>query len=231
MSLFIKLFLAHIIGDFILQFDTWVKHKQKYKIRSPFLYFHIGLHFMLILLITWDWTLWGMALLIAGTHFFIDLAKIYITAKTDKKQWPFFVDQLLHLAVLVVVAFYGNGQELFETLTLYFDWRIITAYVLLSVPTGVFIEKCLMGWSFSQSENASLPKAGKVIGIIERILVLTFILLNHWEAIGFLITAKSVFRFNDLKVSDRKMTEYILIGTLLSFGVAILVGVLAYGVI
>jgi len=43
--------------------------------------------------------------------------------------------------------------------------------------------------------------------------------------VGFLLTAKSVFRFGDLKESkDRKLTEYILIGTLLSFGIAIIVG-------
>jgi len=54
-------------------------------------------------------------------------------------------------------------------------------------------------------------------------LVFIFITEGHWEAVGFLITAKSVFRFSDLKESkDRKLTEYILIGTLMSFGIAII---------
>ncbi|MDX1471964.1 MAG: DUF3307 domain-containing protein, partial [Flavobacteriaceae bacterium] len=65
--------------------------------------------------------------------------------------------------------------------------------------------------------------AGKYIGILERLFVFTFILLGHWEAVGFLLTAKSVFRFGDLKDSrHRKLTEYVLIGTLLSFGIATL---------
>ncbi|MGB5275297.1 MAG: DUF3307 domain-containing protein, partial [Flavobacteriaceae bacterium] len=73
----------------------------------------------------------------------------------------------------------------------------------------------------------SLSNAGKYIGIIERLFVLTFLVLGRWEAIGLLITAKSVFRFNDLKESNnRKLTEYILIGTLLSFGIAIGTGLL-----
>ena len=47
---------------------------------------------------------------------------------------------------------------------------------------------------------------------------------KHWEAIGFLLAAKSVFRFGELKdAKDRKLTEYILIGTFLSFGIAIIV--------
>ena len=75
--------------------------------------------------------------------------------------------------------------------------------------------------------NESLKDAGMYIGILERILVFVFVILNHWEAVGFLITAKSVFRFGDLKESKhRKLTEYILIGTLISFGIAIFVGIL-----
>jgi hypothetical protein len=61
--------------------------------------------------------------------------------------------------------------------------------------------------------------------MIERLFVLVFIVMGRWDAIGLLITAKSVFRFNDLKESNsRKLTEYILIGTLVSFGLAILAG-------
>ena len=75
----------------------------------------------------------------------------------------------------------------------------------------------------------SLQEAGKIIGIIERLFVFAFVVLNHWEAIGFLLAAKSIFRFGDLKESrERMLTEYVLIGTLISFGVAILAG-LIYG--
>ena len=58
--------------------------------------------------------------------------------------------------------------------------------------------------------------------MLERLFIFSFIILNYWEGIGFLLAAKSVFRFGDLsKTEDRNLTEYILIGTLLSFGLAI----------
>ena len=44
MILFLQLFLAHILGDFILQSNAWVKSKQKKKIWSTHLYLHILLH-------------------------------------------------------------------------------------------------------------------------------------------------------------------------------------------
>ena len=75
--------------------------------------------------------------------------------------------------------------------------------------------------------NKSLKDAGKYIGVLERVLVFVFVILDHWEAVGFLITAKSVFRFGDLTATkQRKLTEYVLIGTLISFGIAILTGLI-----
>lgn len=86
----------------------------------------------------------------------------------------------------------------------------------------------MSNWS-SELINAaaqdSLQKAGTYIGMLERLLIWLFILVGRWEGVGFLLAAKSVFRFGDLKESnDRKLTEYILIGTLLSFTWAILIG-------
>jgi hypothetical protein len=82
-------------------------------------------------------------------------------------------------------------------------------------------------WSQSLNDDnyESLNNAGKYIGMLERLFVFVFVITGHWEGIGFLLAAKSVFRFGDLKESrDRKLTEYILIGTLISFGIAIGVG-------
>jgi hypothetical protein len=78
---------------------------------------------------------------------------------------------------------------------------------------------------YSTPEN-SLHKAGTYIGMLERLFIFIFIVIGRWEVIGFLLAAKSVFRYGDLsKAGDRKLTEYILIGTLLSFGLAMLIGI------
>lgn len=75
-------------------------------------------------------------------------------------------------------------------------------------------------------EKKTLKNAGTYIGMLERLFIFGFIVIDYWEGIGFLLAAKSVFRFGDLSnTEDRNLTEYILIGTLLSFGIAILIGV------
>jgi uncharacterized protein YjeT (DUF2065 family) len=108
-------------------------------------------------------------------------------------------------------------------------WIYAAAILFITVVSGIVMMVLMSTWSkaLNDSNEESLNNAGKYIGMLERIFVFTFVVTENWEGIGFLLAAKSVFRFGDLKESkDRKLTEYILIGTLLSFGIAIAVGML-----
>ena len=228
MILFTKLFLAHLIGDFLLQPYFWVIHKEANKIKSKYLFFHILVHFAVTMILLWDWEYWKIVLIIVVSHYVIDLAKLYTSTLFKNKRIPFFIDQFLHIIILYACAYHGNliGQTMF--LIEQIDWYLVTAIVFVSFPSAIVMGKLLEGMSDQiELNHKSLPNAGKYIGIIERLFVLVFIILGRWEAIGLLITAKSVFRFNDLKQSNnRKLTEYILIGTLLSFGLAIITGII-----
>lgn len=66
---------------------------------------------------------------------------------------------------------------------------------------------------------------GNGLGILNVSFILTFILTGNAEGIGFLLAAKSIFRFGELsKAQEIKTTEYVLIGTFASFTIAILIG-------
>jgi hypothetical protein len=228
MILFTKLFLAHLIADFMLQPKRWVVHKEANKVTSKYLYFHVVLHFVITMLLVWDLKYWKIALVIMVSHYLIDLIKLYIDPLFKNQSIPFFIDQALHIIVLYCCAYFsglwGHTLLIFEQL----NWQLITAVVFVSFPAAIIMSKLLELMSNQiEMDHKSLPNAGKYIGIIERLFVLLFIILNRWEVIGLLITAKSVFRFNDLKESNnRKLTEYILIGTLVSFGMAIITGII-----
>ena len=217
-----------MVGDFILQPTRWVLHKQSNKITSKFLYLHVLLHFVLYMLVWWNLSLWKIAVTVAVLHYVIDLLKLYTNDMFKNKSIPFFIDQALHILVIYCCAFYtdlySHTLALFENL----DWYLITAIVFVTYPASIIMGKILEGMSNQiETDHKSLPNAGKYIGIIERLFVLIFIVIGRWEVIGLLIAAKSVFRFNDLKErNNRKLTEYILIGTLVSFGMAILAGLL-----
>ncbi|AFL85551.1 Protein of unknown function (DUF3307) [Belliella baltica DSM 15883] len=234
MIILIKLILAHLIGDFVLQPRSWVKEKEKKKAKSFKLYLHFLIHGLLILLVLWNLQYWFLALSVMLIHGLIDMAKLYFQKKNNKTSW-FVIDQGLHLISIFIVWLIWTNKNLEISLWLESTslWIYITALLFLTSVTGILIQVLLTKWSKSinEGENQSLDNAGKYIGILERLFVFTFVILGRWEAIGFLLAAKSVFRFGDLKESkDRKLTEYILIGTLLSFGIAIMIGIVVLGI-
>ncbi len=229
MVLLIKLVLAHLIGDFILQPKSWVKSKEKRKLKSPKLYLHVAIHMVLLCLIIWDVSYWPLVLIITGLHLIIDVLKLMLQRKKTKRQW-FFMDQLLHIISIFTVYFiYTNTTFITSEIPLETALLLLTCLLFLTKPVSIIMQAIFSKWNIEKltKGNESLKDAGKYIGVLERLLVFIFIILNHGEAVGFLITAKSVFRFGDLKESKhRKLTEYILIGTLMSFGIAILTGLI-----
>lgn len=230
MIVLVKLILMHLAGDFILQPKSWVAEKEKQGAKSLKLYLHGLIHGVLVWLVLWDLRHWAVALSITILHVGIDMVKLSFQKKNNKTGW-FLMDQMLHVLSIVVLWYlFFNPDISFGALAenLQF-WIYVTAILFLTVVCGLGIQVLLTNWTkdIYLDKEKSLPNAGRYIGILERLLVFLFVILGRWEAIGFLIAAKSVFRFGDLKDSrNRKLTEYILIGTLLSFGIAIVTGIL-----
>ena len=222
---FILQLLAHLVSDFYLQTETSCKSKADNAFKSRHLYIHSAITFACAWLLSMSWGYWWMALMIAVLHFVIDGLK----SICKNIKGAFFFDQLLHLAVIVAaVVIYNNVCEvalpawLPETKVLL--W--IVAFVFCLRPANFFIQNIFREAKISVptngEENQSLPNAGHVIGNVERMLTLVFVMLGQYEAIGFLLAAKSLLRFRE---TDTVKSEYVLVGTLLSFGFAILVGV------
>lgn len=234
MLLALKLLLAHFIGDFVLQPGHWVEDKLEKKGRSTYLYVHMGVH-LLALLILLQFKHIGAIAVIVVTHFLIDLGKLALTNPKNYR-WLFVVDQLLHLFVLGSVLYWLSPFQIdLDILWSEKNLLLITFLVFVTYVSGILMRMLLAPYidevakDDPTGEGGSLKNAGTYIGMLERLFVFGFILMQQWAAIGLLIAAKSVFRFGDLnKGKNRKLTEYVLIGTLLSFGLAILSG-LFYG--
>lgn len=226
--LFTKMLLAHLLGDFVLQPDAWVLSKVKYKEKSPYLYLHVVLHGLLLLIFLADLHLLLPIGLIMLSHYFIDLTKLWFHGKWNERKL-FFLDQFFHLLVLVGFAAWMSEEQVvitdFQITTLIY---LATALVCLTFVGARVIRIIMTSWKVTEDQmGESLQNAGMYIGILERLFVFCFIVLNQWSALGFLIAAKSIFRFSDLsRAKDRKLTEYILIGTLASFGFAVMIGLL-----
>lgn len=230
----IKIIIAHLVGDFFLQPNSWVKDKERKKLKSSKLYLHVLVHIGLIFVVFLSFNVWKIALSIGVLHLLIDALKsIFQTNKNARIL--FFVDQLLHFSSIVLVwNFFYNGYLDIIFINEKQTWIIISGVLFLTMPTSIIMKVIIAKWLPESDDESpkSLQNAGKYIGILERTLIFVFILTNHFEAVGFLLAAKSIFRFGDLKEAhDLKLTEYVLIGTLLSFGIAIVVSLMIMGLI
>ncbi|UPK69269.1 DUF3307 domain-containing protein [Chitinophaga filiformis] len=234
MILFLQLFLAHILGDFFLQNNKWVGDKESLKWRSPYLYIHVLIHFWLILLVTWNIDNWKIAFLIMLSHLLIDGVKLQFQQAAYQRAW-FFGDQLAHLAVIGMVwAFHEKITWRYADLITVKGLIICIASLFVLKPASIITKNTISRWTPNSdpgqpiSAIESLKDAGEWIGFLERLMILTFILMGKWEGVGFLLAAKSVFRFGDLKEpKETKLTEYVVIGTFLSFFLAIMTGLLS----
>ncbi len=231
--LILKLIAVHLVVDFFLQSDASIKDKETKKFKSPKLLMHVFLHGLLSFLVLIPESLgtyWMVVPIIMVTHWIIDALKLQFQGKKKGRQVVWFLaDQAAHLLVIAGIWLALEGD--WENIRMVFTQKVFLLLVLvlfLTNPSAILIKVLISSWSPTEKKKGdhSLANADKYIGILERLFVFGFVITNNWEGIGFLLAAKSVFRFGDLSdAKDRNLTEYILIGTLISFGIAILVGV------
>ena len=242
LTVLLLLLLGHVIGDFFLQPNAWVKDKNTHQGRSRALYYHGLVHGAIALAIVSLATATSVlgslfiGLLFAVIHGLID----YVKVKVGQGFSWFIIDQLLHVLSILFLWFYlfDSAKEQIRTLIDNIDYNaallIALAYLMMLKPASIVIGDILSKWSAdldvdgSDSQNTkvqSLPDAGKYLGYLERILVLTFILNGQYTAVGFVLAAKSIFRMGDLREAhDRKFTEYVMLGSLFSVSIALFTG-------
>lgn len=218
---------AHLISDYYLQPESKAKEKNSLGFRSKYIKWHILISFGLSWLFSFQLSFVLGSLIIAITHWLIDGTKKYLNGYKSIKKYAFYIDQIFHLLLIyIVVLIFDNliGIEPLFTIPLEIKTLlIITAYMFCAKPANILIKEIFISADITIDGNDDLPNAGKLIGTIERFLTLTFILLGQFEAVGFLIAAKSILRYKD---DSTLKTEYVLIGTMLSFGIAVALGVI-----
>lgn len=225
---FIALLLAHTLADFVFQPDWMNANKRRPGVML--------LHGVIVLL-TAQAALGTVAstelLLLAAAHVAIDCVKTY---GNFRGVLSFLADQAAHLATLAAVAAHAPSLWHAGAIATWLPGlsaailagMALAAGLVLSLRAGDFAIQTLMAdhsltpreTNTGAGDTAGLPGGGRTIGYLERLLIFVLILSGQFGAIGFLVAAKSILRFGTIS-GDRKATEYVIIGTLASFGWAI----------
>lgn len=220
--LLITLVTAHIVGDFLFQTKSDVKNKNNKWVFAK----HIFIVTILSYLFVGIWNCWLIPLIIALSHTIIDQLKLKSNSGKLNNIGGFVIDQLAHLLVIGIIVFTIGTETAAESYWIdecgntFLRINIYLSGIILTVLTGGIIIGMLVKPFLDQIEenNEGLKNGGELIGRLERLLIFFFVLYGEITAVGFLVAAKSIYRFGELTNSgNRKQAEYILIGTLYSF--------------
>jgi hypothetical protein len=242
-SILVRLLIAHCITDFLLQPTTWVIEKKSKVWKSTYLYYHILVTALVAALLLWNFNYLPAVIFISLTHLLIDGLKLQAEKHYKNMKGAdftlFIADQVLHIVIIIIAwLFIIKGADRWTKMFTHISgdyrlWLRAFGYIIVTTPVGFIIQFLTRKWTNELVTSDSLPNAGKWIGILERILILTMVYINQFSAIGFLVAAKSILRVTDKPTpepivgrpfSSRKHTEYVLIGTFLSVCIAIFTG-------
>jgi hypothetical protein len=210
------LIAAHAIADFSLQTDGLVQNKN----RLGILMLHAAIHAALSYVVLQVWACWQAPLFVLLVHAAIDYIKQ--RCRRGGAATAFIVDQIVHVFSLLAIAwlsvrfswvpaFSGIGYKPLIALA-GFIATVQGAGFLVAIFTKRLIDE-------NNLELDGLLNGGKLIGQLERCLIFLFIFISQPAGIGFLVAAKSILRFEEAK--EQKLAEYVLIGSLFSFSIAI----------
>ena len=228
------LLMGHVLGDFYFQSSALAKNKEH---SGKKLLLHCFLYLITMVGVTlpfFGWSLLFTAIGISLLHFLIDGVKFLVTrryvVKKNSDTVIYLIDQALHVLVILAASIYLDLSATkihflsgVETVLDSFGWNIehILSWglILLLVirPCSITIKKVLNDYRPTSEEHVDegIPNAGALIGVFERIFILLMLYANQFTAIGFVLTAKSIARYN--KISENpQFAEYYLLGTLLS---------------
>lgn len=218
----VALTLGHMLADFVFQTGWMIRKKRE----IPALVTHAAV------VGAASWICLGFApeplamALVVVSHAVIDLVKARLGGPGLA---PFLIDQAAH--ALMILAAASLAPLAFQTGL----WaRPEIAGLAPAVPAAMAMAAGLIATVFAGGHavkelmtsveigeaeaRLDMPKGGLFIGRLERLLIFMMTLAGHVEAIGFLIAAKSILRFNELsREKDRQVSEYVIIGTLASF--------------
>lgn len=243
--IFLLFFLGHILGDFYFQTSKMAKQKEKsygVVLKHCLYYFLVNLGVLFAIVdfkVDYQLYIWGFLISIA--HFIVDTVKYgveYKYRKTEKekdkehnlqfKKNIFLTDQLFHFICIIVFS-YLAGQEITQvpmwhyvnvfaqerSVSIIAILKVAVGVLLMAKPANIFVQKITAMYKPNTNEENTIKNTGRFIGLLERFIMLVFMWLGQYGALGLVLTAKSIARYEKIS-KDPAFAEYYLLGTLLS---------------
>ncbi len=221
----IAMFLAHLVGDYILQWDSLALWKSR-ELKG------VLAHGLVVSFVTWLFALpfdplWPGVLFICAAHIAIDSVQLYVKPPI-LPLFRFILDQIAHFTV-IVLALSWSGYLALPTLTADFaatlqDDRLLLyalGYAFITMPAWVLVKFAAYG--LVKGSGPSFPGiSNKYLGILERILMTTFVMLGQFVIVPFIALPRLALEWS--KASEGEETAVYLAELLASIALAVATG-------
>jgi hypothetical protein len=230
MFLFLKLYLAHLIGDFILQFEELYRLKLKHVYGHVL---HVVIHCLVTMIVVFPYLkepfMWFFIPLTSTVHFFQDRLKYKYMEQNKKWYFPIFVvDQIGHFFCIATILLFPVSKQVYGLFAsppanqFYGDnlWTVLAIAFIISTFCGSFLFYSFTVSYFRKPRKDHFITATEMThGIIERMVVTGIFLFSSNPFVLILSGGIGVMRLVSPKL--RSMTEFVM-----SFAYAALVGLL-----
>lgn len=243
-EIFLLILLGHIIGEFyIINEKAIEKRKQKFR----WLLFYGLIYFCILLLVSIPVMSTKVLLLIGIVsicHLLVDGIQCLCEKKHNSN--TFIIIESVYITLLIMVSYvFAKRGMMLEEISWFKDFfdtvnvseRMLCKWILglliIHRPANQLIQNLIPNYKPENKDDNREKKndknIGRVIGTVERAIMLILIYMNQYAAIGLVLTAKSIARYDKI-TKEKDFAEYYLLGTLISLGVVIACGVLLFGI-
>ena len=210
-----SMFLAHIIGDFVLQWDTLAQWKGR-------AYQGVMAHCLVVFIVTWLFSLpfgtafWPWVLFIGLSHLLIDLSQLFLVRQFPILQTRYYafsrfmLDQVLHVTV-VLAALIGSGYlhlesagpEIMVALQSNRFWTMALAYSFITMPAWILVKFAIYGLINDSPPDFVELRRNKYVCILERLLITTLVFSGSVLLVPFIPLVRIYFEHDEVMTRGR----------------------------
>ena len=226
-DIFYSLLIPHICAGFYIQTPKQQPQSSRKKIINHIIYALVTLIIPKVISANIEWR-YLLAIIIFHSLISVFISLAQNLTKITQKQ-VFITEHFLHMLTLVFISYRMiQSNKTYQYITLFIHAEniteiptstiisFITKLLLIHKPANLLIVNLMRDYKPAESiETESNVQSGRMIGTMERMIMLYFLSIDQYSSVGLVLTAKSIARYN--KISESKeFAEYYLSGTLLS---------------
>jgi len=222
----ISMFLAHLVGDYILQWDSLAAWKGR-ELKG------VLAHGLIVTIVTFLFVLPFEPLWIEGVifictaHILIDASQLYIKPPIAPLL-RFGLDQLAHFTIITVALVWGGYLEVGQLsgqLTAVFQndriWFILLVYAFITMPVWVIIK--FLAYGLVKGAPPDFGGTNKYVGSLERMLIATFVAMGQFFLVPLVALPRLVVEWPTVKRGETAVYLAELLG---SIYMAVVIGLL-----